>query len=84
MLAFLANDGSNSSGHGIVVVVRKDLDDILERTKNEVGESCGQGDGIVKVCGWELVFAWKNRLLTLAKKALLGIDGVEFLLLYRC
>jgi hypothetical protein len=81
LFAFLADDGCDATGEAIVTVLSEDLDHVLQGAEDDVGEGCGESDGIIDVGGRELVLAGEDGGLAEVFEAFLGVDCVELFLL---
>jgi hypothetical protein len=74
LLAFLANDGCDSSDDAIIAIDSQGLADILQSADNKHGEAFCKRKSIIDIGGWEVILArqWSGDL-----EVLQDVDGID-------
>lgn len=80
MLAFLADDGAHAADEGVVVGVGEEGLDVGKSAEDDVGESGGEGDGLIEVGDGEIVLAGLDHLARGSLERAIGVQLVELFL----
>lgn len=82
LFSFLSDDRRDQSRQVKVAANCKSLNNILQRSKNEIGKSSSQDDSRIKVFDGEVILTGLDRGNVEMLEGIVGGDGVKFFLLF--